>query len=288
MRLKVYASILLFSLAFISVGVRIVFSQTETPTPTPQDNSQAISDLQNKIKDIEDKLSGLKQQDDSLSSQISIMNNQINLTELRIESTKEKIRALGKDIDIAKNKVSNLEDNIGKSTKALIGRVAATYQIGSINPWEMLLTSDSISNFMTRLTYLKVVQVYDKKSIYTAEQAKNDYNNQKQIFEDKQKEQEAPKGNGAYCSNIPLCDFSPPQCPSCTKPMIIHENDSLRFICPTHSNIKLKSCPACDWGVLIPKVGVNKTSGKQYSFSSCHTWPKTRCTGKPQKTGSRS
>jgi len=98
----------------------------------------------------------------------------------------------------------------------------------------------------------------------------------------------SPKGNGAYCSNIPLCDFSPPQCPSCAKPMIIHDNDSLRFICPTHSNIKLKSCPACDWGVLIPKVGVNKTSGKQYSFYSCHTWSKTRCTGKPQKTGSRS
>lgn len=91
------------------------------------------------------------------------------------------------------------------------------------------------------------------------------------------------KGNGSYCSNIPLCDFSPPQCPSCSKPMIIHDNDSLRFICPTHSNVKLKSCPACDWGVLIARVSVNKTSGKQYSFDSCHTWSKTRCPGKLMK-----
>lgn len=200
MRLKLYAFILLFSAAFLSVGVRIVFSQTETPTPTPDPSSQ-----QSNIKDCVDnhisvadcpnflqkKVSDLQGQEKTLSSQIGIMDNQIKLTEARIAATQAKIKALGKDIDIAKNKVSDLEDNIGKSTKALIGRIAGVYQIGSINPWEMLLTSDSISNFMTRLTYLKMVQVYDKKNIYTAEQAKNDYNNQKQIFEDKQKEQEA-------------------------------------------------------------------------------------------------
>jgi DNA helicase-4 len=94
------------------------------------------------------------------------------------------------------------------------------------------------------------------------------------------------KGNGSYCSNIPLCDFSPPQCPTCRKPMIIHDNGSLRFICPTHSNIKLKSCPVCDWGVLIPKVARNKASGNEFTFYSCHTWPKTRCSGKPSKVNS--
>ena len=87
-------------------------------------------------------------------------------------------------------------------------------------------------------------------------------------------------GNGSYCSNIPLCDFSPPGCPTCRKPMIIHANDSLRFICSTHSNIRLTSCPVCDWGVLIPKAGVNKVTGKEFSFYSCHTWSKTRCAGR--------
>lgn len=94
------------------------------------------------------------------------------------------------------------------------------------------------------------------------------------------------KGNGSYCSNIPLCDFSAPQCPTCRKAMIIHDNDSLRFICPTHSNIKFKSCPACDWGVLIPITTANKTTGKEFSFYSCHTWSRTRCTGKLPKVNS--
>lgn len=97
----------------------------------------------------------------------------------------------------------------------------------------------------------------------------------------------SPKGNGSYCSNIPLCDFSPPRCPSCAKQMITHNNDALRFICPTHSKVRLKSCPACEWGVLIPKVTVNKTTGNEFTFYSCHTWAKTGCTGKPAKANSR-
>ncbi len=200
MRIKFYAFVLLFFLTFVSAGVQTVFSQTETPTPTPNSSSQKsnIQDCADNNISVADcpqflqkKVSDLQGQEKTLSSQIAIMNNQIELTEARIAATQEKIRALGKDIDIAKGKVSGLEQNIGQSTKALLGRIAGVYQIGSINPWEMLLTSDSISNFMTRLTYLKLVQVYDKKNIYAAEQAKNDYNNQKQIFEDKQKEQQA-------------------------------------------------------------------------------------------------
>lgn len=98
--------------------------------------------------------------------------------------------------------------------------------------------------------------------------------------------QMSTKGNGSYCSNIPLCDFSPPECPACRKSMIIHDDDTLRFICPTHSQIKLKSCPVCDWGVLVPRRSKFQGAGKESNFFSCHTWSKTRCPGKPAKVSS--
>lgn len=93
----------------------------------------------------------------------------------------------------------------------------------------------------------------------------------------------SPNGKGSYCSNVPLCDFASPQCPICAKLMVIHNNDSLRFICTVHSNVKLKSCPACDWGVLVPKTYPSKRTGKESTFYSCHTWAKTKCSGKAKK-----
>lgn len=181
----------------------VVFAQEATPTPTPTpdpnatptptpkpDNSQKISDLQKKISEYESKISDLKGQEKSLNGQIGVMDSQIKLTELRIDATQEQIDALEKDIEIAKNKVSSLQENIDKSTKTLIGRIAAVYQVGKVAPWEVLLAANSIQDIFKKLTYLRIVQIYDKKKVYAAEQAKNDYNNQKNIFEVKQAEAE--------------------------------------------------------------------------------------------------
>ena len=165
---------------------------TLTPTPTP-DNSGAINDLQNIIKEYQGKINDLEGQANTLSSQIKIMDNQITLTELRINATKQKIAGLEKDINTAKDKIGELGKSINESTKALVGRIDATYQVGRIDSWQLFLTSSNISNLLTRLTYLKVVQANDKKTIYAAQQNKENYSNEKQMLEQKQKEEETLK-----------------------------------------------------------------------------------------------
>ena len=177
-----------------------VFAEDPTPTPDPNatptptsssDNSKTISDLQKQISEYQAKISDLKGQEKSLSGQIGVMDSQIKLTELRIDATREQIDGLEKDIEIAKNKVNNIQGDIDKTTKTLIGRIAAVYQVGTIKPWEVFLASNNIQDVFKRLTYLRIVQIFDKKKVYAAEQAKNDYNNQKSIYEDKQAEAEA-------------------------------------------------------------------------------------------------
>lgn len=165
---------------------------TSSPTPTP-DNNKTISDLQGKIKDYQAKLSELSGQEKTLSSQISIMNNQIKLTELKIQAAQAQLEQLEKDIEVTKNRIKNLEKDIALSTRALIKRVNATYQVGSIEPWQVFLTSGNISNFLTRLAYLKIVQANDKKTIYAAQQTKENYASEKDIMQEKQAEEEKIK-----------------------------------------------------------------------------------------------
>ena len=190
MRKFVYVTAILFSLvAFIFSTTRILAQETSTFCGTASGCENLTCSAY--ISCLESKTQALHSQANTLSSQIAIMDNQVRLTEAQIANTKVKIADLEKDIDIAKGKVGALEKTIEESTKALLGRIAATYQVGTTNPWEMFLTSGSIENFFTRLKYLRIVQAYDKKTIYAAEQAKTDYENQKAIFEDKQAEAEA-------------------------------------------------------------------------------------------------
>lgn len=162
-----------------------------TPTPDSSNTDQQKQQLQQQISDLEGKISNLQSQENTLTSQIKIADNQISLSELKIESTKGQIDALEKDIDITKTKISSSEGDLNKTSHAFVGRAKAVYQVGAIDPWQVLLTSNTLDNFFTRLKYLKIVQLFDKKNIYAAEQAKVNYANQQDILVDKKKQEEA-------------------------------------------------------------------------------------------------
>ncbi len=190
------ATIIISFVALFAARFCLVYADDPTPTPsatpTPsQDNSAAQADLEKQIKEYQQKITDLQGQEKTLNSQIGIMDNQIKLTELRIEATKDQITNLNKDIEIAKGKVANLQHDIDSSTKVLIARIAAVYQVGTIKPWEIFLSATNLADVFKRLTYLRIVQVYDKRKVYAAEQNKNDYTNQKTIYQGEEAQAEA-------------------------------------------------------------------------------------------------
>ncbi len=188
---KILGALLIFFIT-ISLFFYKTYAQTATPTVTPSSSDQQrLIDLQNQINDLENRIGDLKNQQKTLSSQISVMDNQIKLTQLKINATEQEISDLTLDIDTADKKIITLENSIKKLTSVLIDRIVATYEVGTIQPFHILLSSDNVSNFFTRLNYLKIAQAHDKKLIYDTTQARNDYANQKEIFEDKKQKVEA-------------------------------------------------------------------------------------------------
>ena len=193
---RIFGFVLVAIVALFTLRFEYIFAQTVsptttiTPTPTEVPGSAKTGDLQNKINEYEGKIKELQSQGKTLSSQIKLVDNQIAVSELRVQETQNKIDQLQKDIGIAENKINGLETNIDRVSKAMVERVSATYAVGTIDPLQMLLTSDNFSNFLTRLKYLKIVQLYDKKQIYAAENAKNTYAQEQSLFENKQKEAE--------------------------------------------------------------------------------------------------
>lgn len=188
MILKRIFPFLLITILFLRFN-GLSFSESVTPTPTP-DSLQAVQDLQNKINDLKSKISDLQGQEKTLSSQISIMDSQIKLTEYKIEATQEQITSLTLDIDSANKKINSLQKALDSSIDVLLNRIVATYEVGTIQPLQILLTSGNASDFFSRLNYLKLAQAHDKKLIYDTQQSKNDYAKQKSIFENEKKQVE--------------------------------------------------------------------------------------------------
>lgn len=197
---SIFLATILLVLVFAK-GFSLAQTQTPTPTPTPSsstaatipecadqklNNDQCIEFLKNKINEKE----GEKK---TLSSQIAVTDNQIKLTEYQMASTQQQITDITLDIDTTTKKISGLEKSLSELVEVLLGRVVATYEIGTIQPLQILLTSTDATDFLSRLNYLRLAQAHDKQLIYQTQQAKVDYANQKEIFEEKKIKVEALK-----------------------------------------------------------------------------------------------
>jgi len=175
--------------ASLLLGLLISFSASSIVKAADCDDKKD----QEKVDCLQNKVNDLKGQTKTLSSQISIMDSQISLTQARIEANEREILDLTLDIDTATKKISTLSDSLNKITGVLLNRIVATYEAGSVQPLEMLLSAVNASDLLTRLNYLKIAQAHDKRLIYDVQQAKNDYVNQKDIFEAKKAKIESLK-----------------------------------------------------------------------------------------------
>ncbi len=194
---KLLLAALYIFLSFLFVR-GVSFAQTATPTettsgtPTPTtDNSQQVSDIQNKINDLQNKINDAHTQEKTLSSQISIMDNQINLTQYRIDQTQQQIVQTQQDIEIANKRIESLQGSLDNLTKVLLNRIVENYKVGQTQPIQVMLTAQGATDFVRKENYLRIAQEHDQLIAYDTVQAKNDYANQKDIFEQQKKKMEA-------------------------------------------------------------------------------------------------
>ncbi len=190
----------------------IVFAQTVTPAPTADassatSNIQECSDNHISVADcpayLQNRINQLAGQAQTLDSQIVVMDSQIQLTQARIYATEQQISDLTLSIDTANQKINSIQSSLASLTNILLNKVVATYEVGAIQPMQILLTSTTATDFLQRLNYLRIAQAHDKKLLYDTGQARNDYQNQKNIYEDQKRQIEALKAQlEVYTSDL--------------------------------------------------------------------------------------
>lgn len=89
---------------------------------------------------------------------------------------------------------------------------------------------------------------------------------------------------GQYCTNMPLCDFFSPRCGTCDRPMRFDWDVANGYVCTDHPGTCPPACPRCKWGLIVTREFVSRRTGMPTFMTSCHTWPRTRCSGKRKET----
>ena len=146
--------------------------------------------LNDKIKNAKSEKAQLQAKANSLDEQISITRDQMELCQNRINVTQDYISAKHAEID-------KKETDINESMQLFRDRVRAIYMTGrysdKANSLIMLLSSESVSDFLTRAMYLKRLNEHDRALMDVLEEELASLNDEKAKLDETKKELEAEK-----------------------------------------------------------------------------------------------
>jgi cell wall-associated NlpC family hydrolase len=138
---------------------------------TLQPNSDSITKIQSEREGIEIKI---EQFDDEIEKNIA-----------RTEECKLKISQTEKDIKIAVEAVNDVEIKAAKEEELFSNRMRILYMNGFDGYTDILLSAESIGDFISRIESVKTVINYDKKVMDEFKTIKNQLNENKQKLSDR-------------------------------------------------------------------------------------------------------
>lgn len=151
--------------------------------------------LENEKAVIDDQIEEQKQKQEKLEAQksetlksVENLMAKISSSETEIEQLENKINELKKQIEEKKKDIQQKENEYNEQEKLLDARVTALYESGETSYLDVLLTSSSITDFLSRYYYASELVDYDKKLIQEIKEQKEEIEKQKEELEAAKKE----------------------------------------------------------------------------------------------------
>jgi len=168
----------------IGIALLILITVTGTVFATSVDENNAT------IQQLKDKIASLHNEQNSLSKQISLLDSQIKLSQLEMDDTKRRIGQLDKEIDELTTEIGRLEELKTKRLELVLHRIPESYKRNSSSDFGWVLFSSNFSELLMRIKYLAQVQAEDTLLYKQLQLTQMNYNDRKDVREDKKVEQE--------------------------------------------------------------------------------------------------
>lgn len=176
MKKKIVASILAMLL--------ISFSFTNILAASNDEKSKVQNQINNKKEELQD----VKDEKSGVLSEIDKLNTSIASTEKEISDLNDKITELTSSISDKTKEIEQKEEEFEEKDKLLQDRLVALYEAGDTTYLDMLLTSGSITDFISSYYLVEQLTKCDKEVLNSIENTKKEIEDDKKELETKKQE----------------------------------------------------------------------------------------------------
>lgn len=158
-KIIIYSLLTILVISFYNLGITYGAGASE----------DKLSQVNSEISETQKKLNEGKAIETTLNKEISSLENQINKTQNEIEALKGNIVATEVKIQEALNQLSKTEEEMKLQSGQLSTRLRTMYKNGGVGVLDVILGSDSISDFMTNMDMVQRIYESDKKVLKAME-----------------------------------------------------------------------------------------------------------------------
>ena len=189
--MKSFFRSIIVSLAFLISLCTFHFALfTYSSAQSTDELARELQQKQEEIAKLESQLNDARGQEKTLKSQLDIIDGQTKVTQLKIEETNLRIEKLQREITDLSGRITRISGSVDTLSEILLDRIVKTYKYGGINTFDLIFSSNGLSQTIERLKYIQVAQANDKKVLYQLQATKQNYNDQKQDKQNRQTEAE--------------------------------------------------------------------------------------------------
>lgn len=149
---------------------------------------QKYACLNDSISACQQSLDATRKEKNSLQNAITILNGNIAIQQLKINQTLYQIETLQKQINDLEARIGGLNLSLDQLSLVLVERVGEQYKRTRANPAFLLITGNSLNEFINEYKYLKLAKQQTLDAMQRAEQQRLLYDEQKNLKENKQQE----------------------------------------------------------------------------------------------------
>ncbi len=130
-----------------------------------QETQDKIDDIKDDLQSVEDKIKDLENSKSSLQSYISQLDREANDLETQIQELNADIEEKQAEVEAAQAELEEAQATADRQYEDMKKRIQYLYETGTPSFLELLLTSDSMADFLNRSTYATQVTQYDRKML---------------------------------------------------------------------------------------------------------------------------
>ncbi len=153
----------------------------------------SLDEQSDKVQELQEELNKITKTKNTLANQIKLVDSQVALTTLKISQTTESITLLEKQVAALAARVEELDKFLNRLSLLFLAQVEENYKFSRQNALLSLLSSKNFNSFLQRYQYQRVLQLESRQLLLDIEEARLNYDLQKQEKEKKQKELEQLK-----------------------------------------------------------------------------------------------